>query len=133
MALKSREVQRQYPNLLERFLDFCRFEGVNVERKSLEFYRCPKYTQLAEFRMNEQYNYGLPTNDQLCYPHEYSNDVAYSRVLVDTAEQFFNRMIKELERLCINQIKSVRNDLDNSSRTANPQTFYSSCLRTVGW
>jgi integrase len=39
MALKSREVQRQYPNLLERFLDFCGFEGVNVEQKSLEFYR----------------------------------------------------------------------------------------------
>ena len=38
MALKSREVQRQYPNLLERFLDFYIFEGVNVEQKS-EFYR----------------------------------------------------------------------------------------------
>jgi hypothetical protein len=32
MALKSREVQRQYPNLLERFLDFCGFEGVDVEQ-----------------------------------------------------------------------------------------------------
>ena len=27
MALKSKEVQRQYPNLLDRFLDFGRFEG----------------------------------------------------------------------------------------------------------
>ena len=26
MALRSKEVQRQYPNLLERFLDFCKFE-----------------------------------------------------------------------------------------------------------
>jgi integrase len=42
MALKSREVQRQYPNLLERFLDFCRFEGLDVEQKSLEFFRLTK-------------------------------------------------------------------------------------------
>jgi integrase len=37
MALKSKEVQRQYPNLLERFLDFCRFEGINVEQKAVKF------------------------------------------------------------------------------------------------
>lgn len=42
MALKSREVQRQYPNLLERFLDFCRFEGLGIEQKSLEFFRFTK-------------------------------------------------------------------------------------------
>jgi hypothetical protein len=28
MALKSKEVQRQYPNLLERFLDFGKFDGL---------------------------------------------------------------------------------------------------------
>ena len=28
----------------------------------------------------------------------------YWKVLVDAAEQFFNRMIKELEHVCINQI-----------------------------
>ena len=39
IALKSAEVRRQYPNLLERFLDFCRFEGLDVEQKSLEFFR----------------------------------------------------------------------------------------------
>ena len=62
-------------------------------------------TQLAEFGMIGQYNYGLSTNDQLCYQHENVNDdVAYSKVLVDVAEQFFNRMIKELEQACINQI-----------------------------
>jgi hypothetical protein len=27
MALKSKEVQRQYPSLLEKFLDFCKFQG----------------------------------------------------------------------------------------------------------
>ncbi len=37
MALKSKEVQRQYPNLLERFLDFCKFEGSNVEQKAMKF------------------------------------------------------------------------------------------------
>ncbi len=38
MALKSREVQRQYPNLLDKFLDYGRFNGVNVEEKSNNFY-----------------------------------------------------------------------------------------------
>jgi hypothetical protein len=38
MALKSKEVKRQYPNLLEKFLDFCKFEGHNVEQKATEFY-----------------------------------------------------------------------------------------------
>ena len=33
MALKSNEVQRQYPNLLERFLDFGKFEGLDLEQK----------------------------------------------------------------------------------------------------
>jgi hypothetical protein len=42
MALKSKEVQRQYPNLLGRFLDFCRFEGLTVEEKSLKFYQFVK-------------------------------------------------------------------------------------------
>ena len=42
MALISREVRRQYPNLLERFLDFCRFEGLDIERKALEFFRFAK-------------------------------------------------------------------------------------------
>jgi hypothetical protein len=37
MALKSREVQRQYPNLLERFLDFCKFEGLDIEQKAIKF------------------------------------------------------------------------------------------------
>jgi hypothetical protein len=32
MALKSKEVQRQYPNLLEKFLDFCKFEGLDIEQ-----------------------------------------------------------------------------------------------------
>ena len=36
MALKSKEVQRQYPSLLERFLDFCKFEGLDVEQKSIK-------------------------------------------------------------------------------------------------
>jgi hypothetical protein len=30
MALKPKEVQRQYPNRLERFLDFGKFEGLDV-------------------------------------------------------------------------------------------------------
>jgi len=37
MALKSKEVQRQYPNLLERFLDFCKFEGLDIDQKAIKF------------------------------------------------------------------------------------------------
>jgi hypothetical protein len=42
MALKSKEVQRQYPSLLERFLDFGRFEGLDVEQKATKFYEFVK-------------------------------------------------------------------------------------------
>jgi hypothetical protein len=62
-------------------------------------------TRLADFGMIDQYNYGLATNDQLCYQQENANDdIAYSKIIVNVAEQFFNRMIKELEHVCINQI-----------------------------
>jgi hypothetical protein len=68
-------------------------------------------TRLVEFSMIDQYNYvpSTPsTNDQLCYQHENANnDLDYCKVLVDVAEQFFNRMIKELEQVCINQIIGV--------------------------
>jgi hypothetical protein len=37
MALKSKEVQRQYPSLLERFMDFCKFEGLDIEQKATKF------------------------------------------------------------------------------------------------
>jgi integrase len=37
-ALKSREVQRQYPISLGRFLDFCKFDGLDVEEKAVNFY-----------------------------------------------------------------------------------------------
>jgi hypothetical protein len=38
MALKSKEVKRQYPNLLEKFLDFCNFEGLDIEQKAIKFH-----------------------------------------------------------------------------------------------
>ena len=56
-----------------------------------------KETRLSEFGMFDQYNYGLSMNDQSCYQHENSNDVAYWNVLVDAAEHFFNVMIKIAE------------------------------------
>ena len=37
MSLKSKEVQRQYSNLLERFLNFCKFEGLDIEQKAIKF------------------------------------------------------------------------------------------------
>jgi sigma54-dependent transcription regulator len=45
-----------------------------------------------------------PSNYQLCFQHENANDLAYWKVLVDTAEQFFNRTIKEIEQVCINRL-----------------------------
>jgi hypothetical protein len=55
--------------------------------------------------MIDQHNYGLSTNNQLCHQHENTNDdVAYWQVLLDVAEQFFNRMTKELEHVSISQI-----------------------------
>jgi hypothetical protein len=38
IALKSNEVKRQYPNLLGKFLDFCKFKGVNIEQKATNFH-----------------------------------------------------------------------------------------------
>jgi hypothetical protein len=37
IALKSNEVKRQYPNLLQKFLDSCKFEGFDVEEKAIKF------------------------------------------------------------------------------------------------
>jgi hypothetical protein len=37
IALKSNEVKRQYPNLLQKFLDSCKFEGLDIEEKAIKF------------------------------------------------------------------------------------------------
>ena len=37
IALKSNEVKRQYPNLLQKFLDFCKFGGLDIEQKAIKF------------------------------------------------------------------------------------------------
>lgn len=49
---------------------------------------------------NRTYASAIPLDMQ----HENANDVAYWKVLVDAAEQFFNRMIKEMEQVCIKRI-----------------------------
>jgi hypothetical protein len=38
MTLKSKGLERQYPNLLEKFSDFCKFEGPDIEQKAIMFY-----------------------------------------------------------------------------------------------
>jgi len=48
VALKSKEVQRQYPSLLSKFLDFCKFDGLDVEEKSL------KFTHFAKSKSQEE-------------------------------------------------------------------------------
>lgn len=37
IALKSKEVQRQYPNLLLKFLVFCNFGGSSIEKKQYPY------------------------------------------------------------------------------------------------
>lgn len=48
MALKSKEVQRQYPNLLERFLDSGNFDGLNMEEKTIKFCEFAKSSSVEE-------------------------------------------------------------------------------------
>src|SRR6476620_11504384 len=87
-------------------IDSCRRDPIkfNVLYHNLSADAVTKETGIAEFGMIDRYNYGLSTNDQLCYQHEDSNDVAYWKVLVDAAEKSFNTMIKELEQVSINRI-----------------------------
>jgi hypothetical protein len=87
-------------------IDSCRRDPIkfNVLYHNLSADAITTETGLSEFDMIDQYNSGLSTNDQLCYQHEDSTDVAYWKVLVDAAEKSFNRMLKELEHVCINQL-----------------------------
>ena len=76
MALKSKEVQRQYPNLLERFLDFCKFEGLDVEQKAIKFCRFAKSKSQEEvedlvirfvlFQKETSYSYFLFSTIRTC-------------------------------------------------------------------
>ena len=87
-------------------IDSCRRDPIkfNILYHNLSLDAITIETRLAEFGIIDQYDYGLAMNDQSCYQHENSNDVAYWKVLVDAAEQFFDRTIKELEQVSINQI-----------------------------
>ena len=42
-GIKIKEIQIQYPNLLERFLDFCKFVGLDVEEKAIKFWSFGKF------------------------------------------------------------------------------------------
>ena len=78
-------------------IDSCRRDPIkfNILYHNLSPAAITTEIRLAEFDMIDQYNYGLSTDEQLCYQHENANDdVAYWKVLVDEAEQFFNGMIK---------------------------------------
>ena len=54
MALKSKEVQRQYPNLLERVLNFGGFEDRGMEEKTTKF--CEFVKSRTSFRGNIEIN-----------------------------------------------------------------------------
>jgi hypothetical protein len=88
-------------------------------------------TRLAEFGMIDRYNHELSTKDQLCYQHEYSNDVAYWEILVDAAEQFFNRMIKELEQVSIDRIIDTINSRSTSSPLAKKSILGSNAVLPI--
>jgi hypothetical protein len=87
-------------------IESCRKDPIkfNILYHNLSIDAITKETRLAEFGMIDQYNYGFSGNNQLCYQHENSNDITYWKILVDAAEDFFNRMIKELEHVSINRI-----------------------------
>jgi hypothetical protein len=97
---------------LQSIMDSCRRDPIkfNILYHNLSADAITREIRLAEFGMIDQYNYALSTNEQLCYQHENANDdVAYCKILVEAAEQFFNMMIKELEHVCINQIVDAFN------------------------
>jgi hypothetical protein len=64
-------------------------------------------TRLAEFDQIDQNNFGLSSNEQLCYQHENPNDIDYWKFLVDEAEIFFKQMVNELKPVCINRLVNV--------------------------
>jgi hypothetical protein len=86
-------------------IDSCRRDPTkfNILYHNLSTTAIPK-RRLAYYDHIDRYDYGFSTSEQLCYQHENANDVAYWKVLVDAAEQFFNRMIKELKQVSINRI-----------------------------
>src|SRR3954453_16721613 len=87
-------------------IDSCRRDPIkfNIIYHNISANAITRETGLAEFGMIDQDNYGLSTDGQLYYEHEDDNDVAYWKVLVDVAEQFFNRMIKKVEQVSISRI-----------------------------
>jgi hypothetical protein len=90
-------------------IDSCRMDPVkfNVLYYNLSPTVTIDETRLAEFNEIDQYDYGLSTNEQLCYQQENANDVAYWRFLVDAAEKFFNERVNELEKVCINRLTDL--------------------------
>jgi hypothetical protein len=50
------------------------------------------------------YLVGLSTDEQLCYNMKMAVILLNLRFLVDEAEKFFDKMIIELEQVCINQV-----------------------------
>jgi hypothetical protein len=57
MALKSKEVQRQYLNLLGRFLDYYNFEGFDPKQKATKFFSFVKSKSSEEIRHGYQIRY----------------------------------------------------------------------------
>ena len=62
-------------------IDSCRKDPIkfNILYHNISADGITKETRLAEFDVIDQHNCGSLTNDQLCYQHENSNDIAYRK------------------------------------------------------
>ncbi|HEY7083062.1 MAG TPA: hypothetical protein VH500_25495 [Nitrososphaeraceae archaeon] len=53
LELKKEEVRRQYPNLIARFLDYAKFEGLNGEERVSKFHNFAKTNRIIERKIKK--------------------------------------------------------------------------------
>jgi hypothetical protein len=58
----------------------------------------------------------LSADKQLCYQHNNTNDYVYESFLLEEAEQFFNKRVKEILKVCISQLAEVFLSASKSSQ-----------------
>ncbi len=84
-------------------IDSCRSDP---SKFNILYYNLPADTMetpLTLSNWSNQYNYGLSADEKLSY--RYSN--VYARFLLDEAEQFFNKRVKELTQVCISRLAEL--------------------------
>lgn len=123
--------------VFQSVIDSCRS---NPEKFNILYHNLPLATRTAEIRSVEfdqsnQYYYGLSTNKQLLNQSiDNDNDDVYMRIILDEAERFFNKRVKELTQVCIRRLaevcisasmssQSVRKSYLNSEDVSSLQTY----------